>query len=123
MLEAARAWSIWEASTSRLHFDPQLIEFSGADTFAEAFARIEAHYFVNAGFLREGQLLDEAHRLRDIPGVIVQGRYDVVCPIESAYDLHRVWPEAELVIIPDAGHSVREPGIAGALVDATNRFA
>jgi proline iminopeptidase len=123
MLEAARAWSIWEASTSRLHLDPGLIESFGADSFAEAFARIEAHYFVNGGFLREDQLLEEAGRIRHIPGVIVQGRYDVVCPMESAWDLHRAWPEAELVVVPDAGHSVREPGIADALVAATDRFA
>ena len=123
MLEAARAWSTWEASTSRLQFDPSLIESFGADSFAEAFSRIEVHYFVNAGFLREGQLLEEVDRIRHIPGVIVQGRYDIVCPIESAWDLHRAWPEAELVIVPDAGHSVREPGIAEALVFATNRFA
>lgn len=121
--EAAKAWSIWEASTSRLYFDPDLVDRFGDDDFAEAFARIECHYFVNGGFLREGQLLAEAGRIRHIPGVIVQGRYDVVCPIESAWALHKAWPEAELVVVPDAGHSVREPGIAKALVAATDRFA
>jgi len=121
--EAARAWSIWEASTSRLYVDSSLISQFGGDEFAEAFARIECHYFVNGGFIREGQLLDEAHRIRNIPGVIVQGRYDVVCPMESAWALHRAWPDAELVIVPDAGHSVREQGIARALVAATDRFA
>jgi proline iminopeptidase len=123
MLAAARAWSVWEASTSRLRFDPGLIASFGEDAFAEAFARIEAHYFVNGGFLREGQLLEEAGRIRHIPGVIVQGRYDVVCPMTSAWDLHRAWPEAELVIVPDAGHSMREEGIAAALIAATDRFA
>jgi proline iminopeptidase len=122
-LEAARAWSIWEASTSRLFVDPDLIANFQADEFAEAFARIECHYFVNGGFMPEGQLLADAGRIRQIPGVIVQGRYDVVCPMESAWDLHRAWPESELVVVPDAGHSAREPGIAAALVAATDRFA
>ncbi|MCC7536998.1 MAG: prolyl aminopeptidase [Deltaproteobacteria bacterium] len=121
--EAARAWSIWEGSTSRLHQDPDFIEKFGEDKFAEAFARIECHYFVNSGFLREGQLLADVGRIRHIPGVIVQGRYDVVCPMESAWALHRAWPEAELVIVPDAGHSMHEPGIAEALVRATDSFA
>jgi proline iminopeptidase len=122
-LEAARAWSIWEASTSRLFVDPDLIANFQADEFAEAFARIECHYFVNGGFMPEGQLLADAGRIRQIPGVIVQGRYDVVCPMESAWDLYRAWPESELVVVPDAGHSAREPGIAAALVAATDRFA
>jgi len=120
---AARAWSVWEASTSRLHVDPTLVASFDEDAFAEAFARIECHYFVNGGFMREGQLLEEAGRIRQIPGVIVQGRYDVVCPMESAWALHKAWPESELVIVPDAGHSAREPGIARALVAATDRFA
>jgi proline iminopeptidase len=124
MLEAAKAWSMWEASTSRLHVDFDLIESFGGDDFAEAFARIEAHYFVNGGFVREGQLLDEVDRIRHIPCVIVQGRYDVVCHITSAWDLKQAYGvNAELVIIPDAGHSAREPGIADALVAATDRFA
>jgi proline iminopeptidase len=122
-LQAARAWSVWEASTSRLYYDPALVQSFGEDRFAEAFARIECHYFINHGFLREGQLLQEVERIRHIPAVIVQGRYDVVCPMESAWALHRAWPEVELVIVPDAGHSVREPGIARALVEATDRFA
>jgi proline iminopeptidase len=122
-LEAARAWSVWEASTSRLHFDPALVASFDEDQFAEAFARIECHYFVNGGFMREGQLLADAGRIRDIPGVMVQGRYDVVCPMESAWALHRAWPEAQLNVIPDAGHSARELGIAKELVEATDRFA
>ena len=96
----------------------------GEDAFALAFARIECHYFVNRGFLeRESQLLDDVGRIRHIPAVIVQGRYDVVCPMVTAWDLHRAWPEAELQVIGDAGHSAFEPGITDALVRATDRFA
>ena len=122
-LEAARAWSVWEGSTSGLLPDAERIQKSGEDQFAEAFARIECHYFVNGGFLREGQLLEEVGKIRHIPGVIVQGRYDVVCPATSAWDLHRAWPEAEMIIVPDAGHAAREPGIALALRQATDHFA
>lgn len=122
--EAARAWSTWEGATSRLYTDPMLQARMGADHFALAFARIECHYFVNKGFLDvDGQLLRDVSRIRHIPGVIVQGRYDVVCPVESAWALHRAWPEAELVIVADAGHAAFEPGNAAALVDATDRFA
>jgi proline iminopeptidase len=121
---AARAWSIWEGATSHLYQDPAHIASTGEDEFALAFARIECHYFVNAGFFEaDGQLLRDVGRIRHIPAVIVQGRYDVVCPVRSAYDLHKAWPEADLQIIPDAGHSAFEPGIASALVAATDRFA
>ena len=121
---AARAWSIWEGTTSRLHVDPDYIARFGEDRFAEAFARIEAHYFVNGGFFRtDSQLLDDVARIAHLPGVIVQGRYDVVCPMASAWELHRRWPAAKLVVVPDAGHSVKEPGIVSALVDATDAFA
>jgi proline iminopeptidase len=123
-LEAARAWSVWEGATSFLHPDKDHIAHSGEDHFALAMARIECHYFVHGGFFRqEDQLLADVGRIRDIPAVIVQGRYDVVCPIETAWALHRAWPEAEFVVVPDAGHSAFEPGIARALVDATDRFA
>jgi proline iminopeptidase len=123
-LEAARAWSIWEASTSKLLQDPNLMATFGADQFADAFARIECHYFINKGFLHsEDQLLRQVDRIRHLPAVIVQGRYDVVCPMVSAWDLHRVWQEAELMVIPDAGHSMTEPGIRSALIEATDRFA
>lgn len=122
-IRAAKAWSIWEGSTSRLFPDPELIARTGEDAFALAFARIECHYFVNRGFLEtDGWLLENAGRLRGIPGVIVQGRYDVVCPMESAFALHRAWPKAELRIVPDAGHSASEPGIVHELVTATDRF-
>ncbi|MBD2500509.1 prolyl aminopeptidase [Anabaena azotica] len=123
-LAAARAWSIWEGSTSRLFPDPQLMQTFGADNFADAFARIECHYFVNKGFFaQEDQLLLNVHRIRDIPAVIVQGRYDVVCPMVSAWELHRAWPEAEFIVVPDAGHSMSEAGIRSALIEATDRFA
>jgi proline iminopeptidase len=123
-LQAARAWSIWEGSTSKLHPDARLIERFSGDRFAEAFARIECHYFVNGAFLRtDTQLLDDAHRIAPLPGVIVQGRYDVVCPATSAWALHKKWPRSEFRLIPDAGHSISEPGIIDALVQATDDFA
>ena len=122
-LEAARAWSIWEASTSRLFLDNQLMQTFGTNQFAEAFARIECHYFMNKGFLEtEDQLLLNVDRIRHIPGVIVQGRYDVVCPMISAWELKNIWQEAELIIVPDAGHSMSEPGIRSALIEATDKF-
>jgi len=123
-IEAARAWSIWEATTSRLRVDPGAAKRMGRSRFAEAFARIEAHYFVNGGFLRnDTQLLDEARRIRRIPGVIVQGRYDVVCPMDSAWALHGAWPEAKLIVVPDAGHSITEPGIRSTLIAETEKMA
>ncbi len=122
-LAAAKAWSVWEGSTSFLLPDPQHVAGTAVDAFALAFARIECHYFVHGGFFEhEDQLLRNAGRLRGIPAVIVQGRYDVVCPMRSAWDLHRAWPEADLKIVPDAGHSAFEPGIAHELIEATDRF-
>ena len=121
---AARAWSTWEARTSKLVSDAALVKKFGGERFAEAFARIEAHYFVNRGFFaRDDQLLRDAKRIRHIPGVIVQGRYDVVCPMRSAWDLHRAWPEAELVVVADAGHSMSEDGIRAALIAHTHAYA
>ena len=122
-LEAARAWSVWEASTSRLLLDSELMQKFGSSQFADAFARIECHYFINKGFFEsEDQLLLNVARIRHIRGVIVQGRYDVVCPMISAWELHRVWPEAEFIIVPDAGHSMSEAGIRSALISATDKF-
>nr|WP_225937764.1 prolyl aminopeptidase [Myxococcus sp. RHSTA-1-4] len=122
-LEAARAWSVWEGRTSCLYPNAELVARNSMDTFAIAFARIECHYFVNRGFLRsDTQLLDDVHRIRHLPCVIVQGRYDVVCPPESAWALHKAWPEADFIIVPDAGHSANEPGNTAALVEATDRF-
>ena len=123
-LEAARAWSIWEASTSKLIPDTALMERFGEAEFAIAFARIECHYFMNNGFFEQpDQLIAQADRLRSIPGVIVQGRYDVVCPMKTAWELHRVWPEAEFTVVHEAGHSATEPGIVDALIRASDRFA
>jgi proline iminopeptidase len=122
--EAARAWSVWEARTSFLLPKPDYVARSAGDAFSLAFARIECHYFVNRGFLtHEDQLLDDVETIRHVPAVIVQGRYDVVCPAVSAYELWRRWPEAKLVVVDDAGHSAYEPGILSALVEATDRFA
>jgi proline iminopeptidase len=122
-LSAARAWSIWEGATSSLRPNLEREALFGAAEFALALARIEAHYFVNRGFFKsETELLDGARALREIPAVIVQGRYDVVCPIASAWELHRRWPEADFRIVVDAGHSAYEPGITAELVAATDRF-
>jgi proline iminopeptidase len=122
---AAKAWSIWEGSTSTLQLDPNYVAKFEEDDYAAAFSRIECHYFVNAGFMRDGQLLEkqEIDRIRTIPAVIVQGRYDVVCPMRSAWDLHCAWPEAEFHVVPNAGHSAFEPGNTHQLVSATDRFA
>ena len=123
-LAAARAWSIWEGSTSHLLPSGKTVERFGADAFALALARIEAHYFVNGGFFDvPDQLLRDVGRIRTIPGVIVQGRYDVVCPMVSAWDLHSAWPEADFRVVADAGHSAFEPGIVHELICATDRFA
>lgn len=123
-LEAARAWSIWEASTSRLFLDKGLMQIFGESQFADAFARIESHYFINKGFFEhDDQLLRNVDRIRNIPAVIVQGRYDVVCPMISAWELHKAWQEAELIVVPDAGHSMSEPGITSALIGATDKFS
>lgn len=121
---AARAWSVWEGTTSKLQVDSEAVARFGEDGFADAFARIEAHYFVHGAWLRsESQLLDDAHKVAHIPTVIVQGRYDVVCPAASAWALHKRLPKSKLVIVPDAGHSIKEPGILSALVQATDDFA
>ncbi|HEX8177085.1 MAG TPA: prolyl aminopeptidase [Pyrinomonadaceae bacterium] len=122
-LEAARAWSIWEGSTSKLFPDVNLINKFGEAQQALSLARIECHYFMNNAFFEtDNYLIENVGKIRHIPAVIVQGRYDVVCPMMSAWELHRAWPEAELRIIPDAGHSAGEPGIISALVDATDGF-
>ncbi len=123
-LAAAQAWSVWEASTSFLRQDPAFIDAHKGDAFALAFARIECHYFVNGGFFEvEDQLLRDAHRLREIPGTVVHGRYDVVCPVRNAWDLFRAWPEANLTICPTSGHSAFEPEITDALIRATDGYA
>jgi proline iminopeptidase len=122
-LKAAKAWSKWEAETVTLLPDPHVIEEHTSDDFAIAIARIENHYMVNKGWLEEGQLLANAHKLKDIPGVIVQGRYDMCTPPVSAWDLKQAWPEVELNIIPDGGHLFTEPGVLDGLIRAADRFA
>jgi proline iminopeptidase len=117
-MPAARSWSVYEGSCSTLLPNPSLVADFASDRVALGLARIEAHYFVNDIFLPKDFLLREARRLKDIPGIIVQGRYDIVCPAISADDLHRAWPEAEYTIVPDAGHSAFEPGIRSRLVAA-----
>ncbi|MCD9033672.1 prolyl aminopeptidase [Luteimonas sp. Y-2-2-4F] len=123
-LEAARAWSVWEGATSFLHVDPDFVQGHEDPQFALAFARIENHYFVNGGFFEvDDQLLRDVYRIVDIPGVIVHGRYDVVCPVQNAWDLHKAWPKSELVVTPASGHSAFEAENVDALVRATDRFA
>ncbi|MEM8548396.1 MAG: prolyl aminopeptidase [Pseudomonadota bacterium] len=122
-LEAARAWSTWEGATSFLYPDRHVTQSFGETRHALAMARIECHYFMNGGFMAPNQLLDNIDRVRNIPAVIVQGRYDVVCPPVTAWMLHKAWPEARFELVPDAGHSAFEPGNASALVTATDRFA
>ncbi len=122
-LEAARAWSLWEGETLTLLPDPTLSAQHGSDDFALAFARIENHYFTHSGWLEEGQLIRDVQRIAHLPGVIVQGRYDVATPMRTAWDLHRAWPAAEFRLVADAGHATTEPGIMTALLDATDRFA
>ncbi|PSF36814.1 prolyl aminopeptidase [Aphanothece hegewaldii CCALA 016] len=122
-LEAAKAWSIWEGSTSKLLPSDQTIKRFGENRFAEAFARIECHYFVNKGFLKtDNQLIENVEKIRHLPCIIVQGRYDVVCPMVSAWELHQAWPESILIIVPDAGHSMTEPGITSALIEVTDQW-
>jgi proline iminopeptidase len=119
---AGVAWTTWEAATSTLEFNQAMVDEFSEWAFALAFARIENHYFVNAGWLREGQLIADVDRIRHIPAVIVQGRYDLPCPAVTAWDLHQAWPEADFRLVL-AGHSVTEPAIAAELVAATDRFA
>lgn len=121
--EAAVAWSVWEGSTISLRPRPDVIAVHGERDYALAFARIENHYFVNGGFMEEGRLIADAGKLHGIPGVIVQGRYDVCTPARTAWDLHKAWPEADFVLVDDAGHAFDEPGILDALITATDRFA
>ncbi|MBI1393059.1 MAG: prolyl aminopeptidase [Alphaproteobacteria bacterium] len=124
LARCARAWSVWEGGTVSLEPSLERMRSFSSDAFAIAFARIECHYFVNGGFFdADDQLLKDIDRIRHIPATIVQGRYDVVTPMKSAWDLHRAWPEAELKIIGDAGHAASEPGIIDALVRATDRYA
>jgi proline iminopeptidase len=122
-VQAAKAWSVWEGSTSCLWPNPTLIAKTAGDEFAIAFARIECHYFVHGAWVdAERDLLRNVGKVRHVPAVIVQGRYDVVCPMETAWALHRAWPEADFRVVQDAGHAATEPGTAHELVTATDRF-
>lgn len=121
-MPAAKAWGIYEGSCSTLLPSPETVDYFASDVVALGLARMEAHYFMHDIFLPESSLLAKAHVLRAIPGVIVQGRYDMVCPLLSAHDLKAAWPEAEYQIIADAGHSAWEPGICAALIAACERF-
>jgi proline iminopeptidase len=122
-MAAAKAWSTWEGRTATLLPNDAVVRHFGDPHVALSLARIECHYFVHQAFLRPGQLLEDAPRLAGIPGVIVHGRYDLICPFENAWALHRAWPGSELVVVPDAGHAASEPGIRSTLVAATDRFA
>ncbi len=122
-MHAAKAWSVWEGRTATLRPNPNVVERFGDPRRALAMARIECHYFMHQIFLEEGQLLRDMHKISHLPGVIVHGRYDMVCPLDNAWDLHKRWPNSELVIVRDAGHAAGEPGIADALVRATNQMA
>ena len=122
-MKAAKAWSIWEGRTATLTQNKNVIDHFGSAHTALSLARIECHYFMHDSFLEENQILDNADKLQNIPGVIVQGRYDLICPMESAWELHQAWPDAELKIIADAGHSATEPGTVDALVEATIAMA
>jgi proline iminopeptidase len=121
-IAAARAWSAYEGACSTLRPSADTVAYFSADRVALGLARIEAHYFRHGGFLSDDQLLADIERVRALPGVIVQGRYDMVCPIVTADALYRAWPQAQYVVVPDAGHSAWEPGIRAALVSAAERF-
>ena len=122
-MAAAKAWSMWEGRCATLHANEALVDHFANPHMAMAMARIEAHYFINKAFLQPNQLTDNAYKLKDIPGTIVHGRYDMVCPVNQAFALSAAWPEARLKIIADAGHSSSEPGITDALVSATESLA
>ncbi len=122
-LAAARAWSVWEGTTSTLDRKPSLVQHFADSHVALSMARIECHYFVNNAFIRPDQILADADQLAGIPGRIIHGRYDVVCPVDQAFALHQEWPEAELQIIPASGHSAGETAVANALLEATDYFA
>ena len=118
-MASAKAWSLWEGRTANLVPKHEVVEFFGSPHTALSLARIEAHYFVNDCFLEPNQIIRDADKLADIPGYIVHGRYDVICPLENAFELSQAWPLAQLEIVPKSGHSASEPGTVDALVQAT----
>ena len=122
-IEAAKAWSKWEASTSKLIQNKKSLHHFDNEKVAEAFARIECHYFINRGFFdSDTWILDNVSKIQHIPNIIIQGRYDVVCPMKSAWDLHQKWEKSNLIIVPDSGHSMLEKGIQEKLINYTDRF-
>ena len=118
-MAAAKAWSLWEGRAATLQLSKSVVDHFAKPSTALSLARIECHYFMHDSFLEADQILRNAHRLADIPAIIVHGRYDIVCPVENAWALHRAWPQATLKIIADTGHSASEPGITDALIKAT----
>lgn len=122
-IAAAKAWSLWEGETITLLPNPDYSAGFGEDHYALAFARIENHFFVHGGWMEEGQLLRDAHKIADIPGVIIHGRYDMPCPMRYAWALHKAWPKAEFCLVEGAGHASNEPGILDRLIYATDKFA
>ena len=118
-MQAAKAWSLWEGRTANLAPRESVVDHFSSPYTAMSVARLEAHYFINTGFLEPNQLLRDAHRIADIPGMIIHGRYDMICPLEQAHALHQAWPIADLAIIPDCGHAASEPAIQSALVKAS----
>ncbi|MBZ0332638.1 prolyl aminopeptidase [Marinobacter sp. AL4B] len=122
-IQAAKAWSIWEGRCATLQPNPKVVEHFGHPHVAIALARIECHYFMNQGFLQPDQIINNTDKLADIPGIIVHGRYDMVCPLDNAFALSAAWPEAELQIIRDAGHSASEPAIVDALIRGVEQVA
>ncbi len=121
-LRAARTWSRYEGSCLHLLPHPEVVDEFGSDAVALGVGRLEAHYFRHLGFFSPDQLITNVSRIAHLPAVIVQGRYDVICPPQSAWALHQAWPSARLQVVEDAGHSAMEPGISSALVAATERF-
>jgi proline iminopeptidase len=122
-MACAKGWSQWEGQCATLRPNPDVVHAFTEPHKALAMARIEAHFFMHDSFLSDNQILANAAALRGIPGFIVHGRYDMVCPLDNAFALHQVWPQAELDIVRDAGHSAREPGIVDALIRATRAMA
>ena len=118
-MASAKAWSLWEGRTSTMTPRHKVVEYLGAPRVALALARIEAHYFMHNSFLQKNQILRDARKLKNIPGYIVHGRYDLICPLENAFALADVWPTGQLAIVPNSGHSASEPAIIDALVQAT----
>ena len=122
-MSAAKAWSVWEGRCATLDPNPQIVGRMGNPHVALAMARVECHYFLNQAFLGRNQLLNDVDKLQGIPGIIIHGRYDMVCPVDQAFALHQAWPETRLEIIRDAGHASSEPGTLDALVRATDEMA